>query len=180
MSEAIHQIPTMLNLGCGDDYRDGWHNVDISSAVNPDETVNLNEFPWPFPSDHYSHIEARHIFEHLEDPEQAFQEVARILSDGGTLVLTYPIGHTRFEDPTHRQFWNWNSAEVFAGDRKHSHEVDLPLELVDRDVSWEISEAEPLVGAYVRYRLWTRGPGAWLEQIPGLYGEVTAAYAYRP
>lgn len=180
MSKTKQRVPTLLNLGCGEDYRSEWHNVDLSPAVDADETVDLDDYPWPFPSDHFAHIEARHVFEHLADPMQALQEVARILVAGGTICLIYPIGHTRFEDPTHKQFWNWHTAEALAGTRKHGHEHATNLRLVGRDVDWRISEGEPLVWAYTRYRLWARGPGPWLEQIPGLYGEVTATYEFRP
>jgi len=108
-----------------------------------------------------------------------WDELERILAPDGRLVVTYPIGHTRFEDATHRQFWNVNTAEHVAGERVHAHEEPTTLALVDRDLEWWISNAEPLVRLYTRYRLALRGPGAWLEQIPGLYGEVTATFAQR-
>lgn len=178
MSRAKQRLPKLLNLGCGEDYRPRWHNVDVSTSVDPDETVDLDDYPWPWPSDHFTRVEARHLFEHLRDPLQAFQEIVRVLTPNGTLELTYPIGHTRFEDPTHRQFWNWHTAAVFAGDREHSHEVDIPLELVDREASWDISQDEPLIKWYTQYRLWRCGPGPWLEQIPGIYGEITVKYIH--
>ncbi|WP_435551970.1 class I SAM-dependent methyltransferase [Natrinema sp. CGMCC1.2065] len=170
--------PTLLNLGCGEDYNDGWHNVDISAVVDPDETVDLNDFPWPFPSDHFTRIQASHVVEHLERPIQALQEVGRILIDGGTLELTYPIGHTRFEDPTHEQYWNWNTAAALAGGRKHGHEHVADLELTRQELDWHVGDR--LWRAYTRVRLWYDGPGPWLGQIPGLSGEVTAIYKYRP
>lgn len=150
--------------------------MDISEAVNPDETVDLDEFPWPWDSNHFVRVSARHVFEHLENPIQAVEEVARILTDDGIFRLTYPIGHTRWEDPTHKQFWGWHTASTLAGDRQHEHEIGVPLRLVDRSVDWFISEQEHLVRWYTKYRLWRRGAGPWLEQVPGLYADVKATY----
>lgn len=168
------ELPVRLNLGCGDDYRDDWHNVDIDPAVNPDDTLDASDTPWPFPSNHFKRIDAWHVLEHVD--AVPWGELARVLAADGVLELRYPIGHTRFEDTTHEQFWNYNSAEQSIGGRKHAHEVDAPLELVARDVDWAISQCEPLVELYTRYRLLVRGPGPWLSQIPGLYGEVQVAY----
>ena len=179
MSDKQDNMPKLLNLGSGDDYRDGWLNIDIDSSINPDMVVDLDEYPWPFPSDHFLQVEARHVFEHVSDPLVAFREVTRILQDGGEFIFTYPIGHTRFEDPTHKQFWNWHTASMLAGERKHAHEVDVSLELVDRDLPWGISKKEPLIYLYAYYRLWFRGIGPWIDGIPGLYGEVTATYKCR-
>lgn len=179
MSKTIQSTPKLLNLGCGDDYRRGYLNVDIDPAVDPDRAIDLDDYPWDLPSDHFVKVEARHVLEHLREPRRAFEEIARILRPGGELELVYPIGHTRFEDATHRQFWNLNTAEQLAGQRNHDHEIDVPLRLMDTDVSWEIGQNEPLVELYTRYRLWLRGEGPWLGQVPGLYGEVTARYIHR-
>lgn len=176
LMSQTNSLPRKLNLGAGEDYREGWHNVDIGPAVDPDEVADLQQTPWPWPSDHFERIEAHHILEHL-DPVP-WDELTRVLKPGGVLVWAYPIGHTRFEDSTHKQFWNCNTAEQVAGSRKHPHEVSIPLEFVEKECSWAIGHSEPIVRLYTRYRLWVSGPGPWLEQIPGLHGEVTATYKH--
>lgn len=170
----LRERPAKLNLGCGEDYREDWHNVDVSPAVEPDEQVDLAETPWPFADGHFQTVEARHVLEHLE--RVPWGELGRITAPGGTLRLTYPIGHTRFEDPTHKQYWNYHTAGMLAGDRAHAHEVPGVWTLRDREVDWQIAQAEPLVELYTKYRLLVRGPGPWLGQVPGLAGEVTAVY----
>lgn len=173
MSEAVgRELPGRLNLGAGEDYRDGWWNVDVSEAVEPDEVVNLERVPWPWPDASFRRVEARHVLEHL-DPVP-WSEAVRVLEPGGTFVLTYPIGHARFEDPTHRQYWNWNTAEAIGGHRKHAHEFAEGLRLVHR--AYECHVSGRLFRAYTRVRLLHGGPGAWLSQVPGLSGEVTATY----
>jgi len=172
---------TRVNLGCGTDYRAGWVNVDVNERVGADVVYDLNETPWPFTDDSVTEIEARHVFEHLRDPAAAFAECRRVLEPGGRLRWTYPIGHTRFEDTTHRWFWNYHSGAFHAGDRgDHTHEVADCWTVVEHDCEWHISSPEPLVVLYAKYREWLHGPGPWLEQLPGVAGEVTVTYEYAP
>ncbi len=164
----------VLNLGCGEDYRSDAWNVDCSDAVDADELVDLEEQPWPWRDDSFALIVAHHVLEHLDPVPMG--EICRVLKPGGTLELRYPIGHTRFEDPTHKQFWNWNTAEALAGERKHGHEHFGDLELTARGLDWHVGDR--LWKMYTRARLQYAGPGPWLGQIPGLYGEVNATYKY--
>lgn len=165
-----------LNLGCGADRHPEKWNVDVNPDVEPDEVVDLEATPWPWSDASFAVVEARHVLEHLESVP--WDEIVRVLKPAGTFVLTYPIGAVRFEDPTHRQFWNWNTAGAIAGDRKHAHEFVDGLELVNRRLTWHVSGR--LFRAYTRVRLAHGGPGAWLSQVPGLSGEVTATYRKRP
>lgn len=187
MSSPIHahsggQTPArgershLLHLGCGEDYRPGWLNVDVSPEVEADEYLDLDDRPWPWPDDAFVRVAARHVLEHLADPLGALAEIARVLTPGGTLVLTYPIGHTRFEDPTHQHYWSVKTAEHIAGDAVHSHETRLPYRLVDTDVQVETGLPSRLQRLRVAYYQWRYGPGPWVDQLPGVYGEVTATY----
>jgi len=169
-------IPRVLNLGCGEDSREHAHNVDISPAVNPDQVLDLEQTPWSLPSRHFNRILAHHVFEHLDSIPTA--ELERIIRPGGALVVTYPIGHTRFEDTTHTQHWGWHSAEALAGEREHSHEVSGAWKLVNRENDIRISGSAPLERAYIGYRKRVDGLGPWIEQVPGVYGEVRAEYEY--
>lgn len=164
-----------LNLGCGEDYREDAWNVDVAPAVDPDEVIDLQATPWPWPDAAFETVIARHVLEHL-DPVP-FDELARILKPGGTLRLTYPIGHTRFEDPTHEQFWNWHTAAAIAGERQHAHEYTDAFDLVERRLQW--AAGNRLARLFVQLKLAVDGPGAWLSQVPGLHGEVTAVYTRR-
>ena len=54
-----------LNLGCGLDKQAGWHNVDKMPAAEPDEVVDLEALPWPWPDDCAEEVLLKHVLEHL-------------------------------------------------------------------------------------------------------------------
>lgn len=164
---------TALNLGSGADTHPQMWDVDIEPLDGVDEVVDLDNTPWPWDEDSFAYVQAYHVLEHLEDPNAALKEIERVLEPGGELVLKYPIGHTRFEDSTHRHFWNYNTAAALAGERKHSHEVSGGLSLVDRRVEVAVGG---LSAVYTRVRRQVSGDGPWLSQVPGLSGEVIARY----
>ncbi len=79
-----------LNLGCGEDKKEGYVNLDFHDHVKPDVVHNLNDLPYPFPDNSFELIEAFHILEHLDRPFSVMQELHRILKPGGTLHIKVP------------------------------------------------------------------------------------------
>lgn len=105
-------LPARINLGCGQDYRDGWHNVDINEAHDPDQVVDLDERPWPWESNQFAHALMDNVIEHLDDSAAALHELARIVQPGGTVVVRVPhwnspgarTNPTHTNTLTHRSF----------------------------------------------------------------------------
>lgn len=96
MSQTVQQsgpygdLPARANLGCGPDYREGWHNVDVRAGVGADEVVDLDAHPWPWPDDAFRHVLMDNVIEHLDDRVAALHELARIVEPGGTATLRFP------------------------------------------------------------------------------------------
>jgi hypothetical protein len=101
-----------LNVGCGNDRRPGWVNVDL-----PD--FDAGSRPWPWPDDHFFRVYAGCLLPHLapstgadEDPlHVAITEAYRVLAPGGFFEVTAPdprdvrtalaaVHHYRLIDPT--------------------------------------------------------------------------------
>lgn len=81
-----------LNLGCGDRYVDGWHNVDWGSPHRCDEHVDLTG-PLPWEPGTISRVYAGHLFEHLYRAEalRLCQALLKLMSPtGGVLVAVGP------------------------------------------------------------------------------------------
>jgi len=56
-----------LNLGCGNDYKKGWINLDVID-VKKDVNQDINKIPWPFKKDTFNEILMKMILEHVEKP----------------------------------------------------------------------------------------------------------------
>lgn len=84
-------LPRRLNLGCGWDKRDGYLNVDLQAFHEPDLVADVRDLHM-LPDGHFEEIIAQDVLEHLTraDAPVALKEWARLLEDGGRLVLRLP------------------------------------------------------------------------------------------
>ena len=96
-----------LNLGCGNNKRNGWLNVDHSDACSPDLVVDLEQTPWPWPDDSFEEVLMSHVLEHLGQRVPTYlaiwKELYRVCQDGAKVLIFVP--HPRHDDflcdPTH-------------------------------------------------------------------------------
>jgi hypothetical protein len=127
-----------LNLGCSDDHKPGYVNVDCAPPA--DQVVDLT-FPWPWETSSVDHIYAKDCFEHIEHtslrksdgsiskPFRAnkgkiwvMNESHRVLKPGGILEFLVPAVHLKdgrvnlgaFTDPTHVSFWTQDDKYYFC------------------------------------------------------------------
>jgi len=110
-----------LNLGCADDLRHGYINVDRfipPCAPNGFERYiwDLGRLPWPWPDCSVEEIFARDIFEHLGSKRDTMNETWRVLQPNGLLHLIVPTtqGWGAFQDPTHISFWTPNDLKYYT------------------------------------------------------------------
>jgi hypothetical protein len=96
-----------LNLGCGSKKLDGWVNVDKIAAATPDQVVDLEALPWPWPDDSVDEVLLSHVLEHLGAETDVYlgiiKELYRICRDGAriTIVVPHPRHDHYLNDPTH-------------------------------------------------------------------------------
>lgn len=96
-----------LNLGCGDAKQSGWINVDKYPQFDPDQVVDLEKFPWPWPDNSVSEILLNHVLEHLCERRDDFLtlmcEMWRVCKQDAKIRIVVP--HHRHDgfhsDPTH-------------------------------------------------------------------------------
>jgi len=107
-----------LNLGCGDDYKEGWINVDISDNVKSDVKHDLNVIPFPFRDRQFSYIEASHVLEHIDRKNfvLVMKELHRILKPGGILHVICPMNDI-WNDPTHLNMISVKTFRYFEDDK---------------------------------------------------------------
>lgn len=106
-----------LNLGCGNDYMEGWVNVDISDNVKKDKKLDMNKPPYDFPSKYFDFILAKETIEHIERNNfiKIMQELHRISKSGGIIYIKSPLNKF-WNDPTHKNPMNLQTFQYFCSE----------------------------------------------------------------
>ena len=96
-----------LNLGCGQNKREGFVNIDKYATFEPDLVWDLEKTPYPFGAGSVTEIAATHVLEHLGQHTDTFlaiiKELYRVLAPGGKIDIKAPHPHSDgyWGDPTH-------------------------------------------------------------------------------
>lgn len=104
-----------LNLGCGNDIRPGYVNLDRVQLPGVDITWELTNYPYPFDEGRFSEIELVNVLEHLPDTVKVLEELHRISKPGGKITIRVPYwnGLEQSTDPTHVRMFNEFSFDYF-------------------------------------------------------------------
>lgn len=105
-----------LNLGCGDDYRDDYVNVDIGNCKK-DVEHDLEDFPYPFEDNSFSEILMQHCIEHIsrDNFPKLVQELHRICKPDAVVKIAAPyyLSRNAYTDFTHKNFMTEESFAYF-------------------------------------------------------------------
>lgn len=167
----------MLDIGAGEDpHPAATTTLDQVALPGVDVVHDITERPWPIEESRYNRVVAQHVLEHVEQPQEVFKEVSRVLTPTGRFDVTVPIGLDARTDPTHVHEWTYDTPEYFVQDPPYDYGWQLPFELDERDVTWwcdgPFADTENEVADWVA----AHGYGKWLSGVPGLSGELTAVY----
>lgn len=107
-----------LNLGCGNKTFSDFWNVDVSARYAPDEVVNLNHLPWPWPDNSFDYVRALEVIEHLDEPLKVMEEIRRVCSHGAVVEITVPhfSSANAFTDPTHKHYFGLHTFGFFTAE----------------------------------------------------------------
>lgn len=113
-----------VNLGCGEDYKEGWINVDYNKKVKADIYSDFLK-KLPFKDNSVDFIYAKNIFEHVPNPLDFLFEIKRVLKKGGKVSLitdnaSYFIFHFPRKKAYHDTYdFGINDRHYFFFQRKH-------------------------------------------------------------
>ena len=127
-----------LNLGCGEDYKSGWINLDFRNNVNADVKDDLNKFPYPFKENSFDEILLKMILEHLDNPINVLKEVIRISKNNAriTVIVPHAFSYANNTNIQHKNRFTENSFE-----KKLLKEYELEeLELVNKDFLFSVNK----------------------------------------
>ena len=116
-----------LNLGCGEDIREGFVNVDFIKNKGVDIIWNLDSFPYPFKENEFDYILLNGILEHLKYPEKVIKEIWRISKKNCTTRIS--VAHfscwQAWGDITHKRTFNHTSLFSFSDKKSHRSSTSL-------------------------------------------------------
>ena len=132
-----------LNIGCGQDIKKGYINLDKSKVKGVDVVHNLDKYPWPFPSNYFDEVYGRDAIEHLRDLNKAMKEIHRISKPNAKVRLIVPYWHSSGAFyPNHYYFFNVDSMKFFTDeDRSYDNYYGFKLEeikLIPSRIGWLI------------------------------------------
>lgn len=156
-----------INLGCGDDYRDGWLNVDYEEKYRPSDEgtgkfvlLDLEE-KWPSEwDDEFDVVLVDNVFEHIHPRARPnfSEQCRRIMKDSGKLVMRLPTRPgwdvTHFPVPKYKWAQHpQHSAEGWSYEEVNFTKVGLGRVMpdpvaklcLDFDVMWCVSQVEVIL-----------------------------------
>ena len=107
IAQTIVSPGLTLVAGCGPRHikQPGEVLCDIRRFPNVEMVHDLNQVPWPWPDNHFIHVSAVHVVEHLDSLIAFMDEAHRVLKPGGSLYLETPLAGVNPDlthaDPTH-------------------------------------------------------------------------------
>jgi hypothetical protein len=104
-----------LNLGCGNDIKEGYFNVDSVALPGVDLVHDLESMPWPLADGCAEEVLLFHVLEHMDGIIPTLEELHRITRRGGVIRIRVPYYNSpaMFADPTHRTFISDKTFDFF-------------------------------------------------------------------
>ncbi len=141
-----------INVGCGQDVREDWINIDQAELPGVDVVANLDQCadtPLPLEDNSADEFLLSHIIEHLQHPLPLMQELHRIAKPGAKAIIRVPHGASddAYEDPTHIQQYFHGSfgyfSQPFYWRADYGYRGDWKVEKIEMLVPREPNEGVP-------------------------------------
>ncbi len=129
---------TNLNLGCGNDIKEKFTNVDCQKLEGVDVVHNLEKFPYPFENNSFTYIHASMILEHIcpKNTIKFMNECWRLLKKDGTMFIAVPIAGSwiSHQDPTHCNYiGEWTMKYFDPSQQEYSIYTPKPWDILEQD-----------------------------------------------
>ena len=104
-----------LNIGCGNDIKKDWINLDVYALDGVDVVHDINKLPLPFSNDEFDYVLCKDVFEHVEYIP-LLKEIHRILKPNGIVEIRVPhfCSRLNYIDPTHVKRFSIQTFDFFT------------------------------------------------------------------
>lgn len=134
----MSDIPTQVELGCGNKKPDGFYGVDIANTSTVDLVQDLNDEDWDLPSNHFQTIRAIDVFEHVKNPTTFMNELWRIAAPGCNITIRGPhFSSGNWQDPTHERLLGSRSFEHYSEETRFGFYSDHAFAVVDTEIQFQ-------------------------------------------
>ena len=130
---------TKLNLGCGDDIKKGYVNLDSIKLPGVDVVSDLNK-KLPFKDNTFEEVYCSHVLEHLDSIDSPLEEIWRITKNGGRVIIKVPIFPSIYAvtDPTHKQFFAYGTFEYFSPNARLNYYSKARFNILKRKIIFPV------------------------------------------
>ena len=115
----------MLHMGCGEEYLEGWLNIDLREDVKVDKLLDLDVLPLPFGDDTFDEILAVHVLEHFKtmllNPISYMEELWRISKPNCKITIEVPYGPDFWGQLDQKKGFSYSSFLLLGDDNKDRH-----------------------------------------------------------
>lgn len=165
-----------INLGCGNDIRNNWINIDAFPLDGVDVTMDIEKDKIPFPDKSISIILVSHVLEHIINLKFVLTEISRVLMPGGKFYVIVPAFSSSgaFQDPTHVRFFTELTFKYISGDVFDYYYEDLNLDLIS--VKKQRTDFYFQLLKYFRPFYFLLGKNRFDNYVNNLFWNTVAAY----
>lgn len=123
-----------LHIGCGDDIKEGYVNVDYIDQPGVDVLHDLGKFPWPFKENTFEEVYASHLLEHVDDLARTMQEINRVCKKGARVIVRVPhfSSGVYYRDPTHKRPFSYFTFDYYCDPNDYYKRTESGLFRVNR------------------------------------------------
>lgn len=109
-----------LDIGCGKNKKKGFVGLDRVKMIGVDIVCDLDKERIPLNDNSVDEIYSMHFMEHTNDLLKTMEEVWRVCRSNAKITIAVPYFKSvgAFRDPTHKQFFTYNTFDHFTDTRK--------------------------------------------------------------